>query len=281
MPNSDSLVSVIIPAYNAQNYISDAITSVRNQTWKRWELIIVNDGSTDATATIVADFCRQDPGIQLISRENGKQAKARNTGIAAASGQFLAFLDSDDIWHPLKLEKQLAAHERTQADVVFTDAIHFSDEAIRLPTDLFGLYNGFFRGDEMFLLLFKRNAIPLSSALLSRKRVGTWCYFDEDVKITGVEDFELWLRLASKDASFLGMPDKLIKYRSHSEQTSQDSSSMMSATNALRRKYRAAWAMKSISHWFRGCGVVDISVGYFIESCLFHYRTENIDWPWT
>jgi teichuronic acid biosynthesis glycosyltransferase TuaG len=245
------LVSVIIPAYNAEDYIAEAIQSVCDQTWQNWELIVVDDGSTDETAEIASDLCQCDSRIRLITRENGKLAKARNTGMSAASGEFVAFLDADDIWHPGKLERQIAAYDETGADVIFTDAAHFSDEAIQLPTELFGLYNGFFRGDEMFRLLFKRNAIPVSSVLLFRRGAGAQCYFDEDANIRGVEDFELWLRLACKGANFLGLREKLVKYRSHSGQMSQDSSSMISATRALRRKYRAAWAIRSISHWFQ------------------------------
>src|SRR5205814_6631728 len=119
------LVSVIIPAFNAQQFIAAAIQSVIHQTLQHFEVIIVNDGSTDSTASIVASFCENDPRIRLITQPNGKLPKARNTGLDAASGEFVAFLDADDIWQPTKLEKQLQIWRQTKADVVFSDAFHF------------------------------------------------------------------------------------------------------------------------------------------------------------
>src|SRR5437763_14589481 len=115
-------VSVIIPAFNAELYIGAAIQSVISQSFQDWDLIVVNDGSTDATPTIVSDFARRDPRIRLINQQNGKLAKARNSGIAAASGEFIAFLDADDVWVPDKLEKQVNAFYAHNVDVVFSDA---------------------------------------------------------------------------------------------------------------------------------------------------------------
>jgi len=113
------LISVIVPAYNVSRYIEDCIKSILGQTYNRWELIIVNDGSTDNTAALVADFVQNDARIQLINQENAGVSAARNTGLMAAKGQCVVFLDGDDLWEPEFLAETVAAKEKSNADVVY------------------------------------------------------------------------------------------------------------------------------------------------------------------
>ena len=102
------LISVIMPCYNMEKYISDSIMSVRQQTYPNWELLIVDDNSTDATASVVENHCRQDTRIQCTVKPNHSGiADTRNQCLKMAKGRYLAFLDSDDVWHPEKLERQL------------------------------------------------------------------------------------------------------------------------------------------------------------------------------
>ncbi len=105
MQSSIPLVSVIMPAYNAEKYISKSIQSVLEQTYQNWQLIIVNDGSKDDTSSIIK--CFDDKRIRLIEQENSGVSKARNTGIEYSDGEYIAFLDSDDIWLDKKLEVQV------------------------------------------------------------------------------------------------------------------------------------------------------------------------------
>ncbi|MES2240845.1 MAG: glycosyltransferase family 2 protein [Bacteroidota bacterium] len=101
------LVSVIIPTFNSEKYISDTITSVQNQTYKNWEMLVVDDGSTDATHAIISSFLT-DKRIQFYSlQKNSGTGVARNFGVSKASGRYISFLDADDLWKPQKLEKQL------------------------------------------------------------------------------------------------------------------------------------------------------------------------------
>ncbi|WP_304525779.1 glycosyltransferase family 2 protein [Halomonas sp. I5-271120] len=101
-------VSVIMPVYNSQEYISSAVSSVIDQSFHDWELIVVDDCSTDRSAEFLADFLAKDSRINLIKlKRNSGVATARNTAIEAASGRYIAFLDSDDVWLPCKLEKQV------------------------------------------------------------------------------------------------------------------------------------------------------------------------------
>jgi glycosyltransferase involved in cell wall biosynthesis len=247
---ADPIVSVILPAYNAEKYIGDAITSVCNQTYNRWELIIVDDGSVDGTSKIASDFCHRDPRIRLVSRENGKLPKARNTGIAAAAGDFVAFLDADDSWHPSKLEKQIRAHRETGAEIIFSDANHISDESTMSPTDLFGVYSGFFTGEQMFRRLYERNSIPVSSVLLTLKQKGSPLRFLETKEVAGgAEDYELWLRLSSQGATFFGSSEKLVNYRSHAGQMSRHRIPMIMSAIAVHQRHQKVARRMGINVW--------------------------------
>ena len=106
--NSKDLVSVITPAFNSGRFIAETINSVLSQTYQNWELIIVDDGSTDETVRIVKSFQEKDNRIKLFENESNKgSAFSRNLALRNAKGKWIAFLDSDDIWHPEKLEKQI------------------------------------------------------------------------------------------------------------------------------------------------------------------------------
>ena len=104
----EPLVSIIMPAYNSEKYISESIESVIKQTYQNWELLITDDKSQDSTRTIVKSYSKKDPRIKLFfNSENGGAGVARNNSIKEANGRFIAFLDADDIWLPEKLEKQI------------------------------------------------------------------------------------------------------------------------------------------------------------------------------
>ncbi|AIF48406.1 glycosyltransferase family 2 protein [Dyella japonica] len=116
-----ALVSVVMPAFNAAKYLRGAVGSVLSQTWPSWELIIVDDCSTDDTPHLLDALAAADERIRVIhADQNGGVATARNTAIAAARGSHIAFLDSDDGWHPRKLEWQLEHMEETHARVCYT-----------------------------------------------------------------------------------------------------------------------------------------------------------------
>ena len=114
------LVSVIMPAYNAEKYIGEAIASVRAQTYENWELLILDDGSADRTAEIAQAYAQQDARIQVLRNpQNMGVARTRNRGFDLAQGEWIALLDSDDRWRAQKLEKQLAVARSSDADIVY------------------------------------------------------------------------------------------------------------------------------------------------------------------
>lgn len=208
------LVSVIMPTYNSAKYIRESIISVVNQTFTDWELIVVNDESTDDTKEIVEEFCKQDNRITLVNQKNKKQAAARNTSIKASKGKFLAFLDADDIWHNKKLEIQLSVLIKNQnIDVIYTSGISlFQSSSI---TASYPITSGFLKGDEAYKKLFFNNFVPNLSVLLKRNWVDIIGLQDESLNIVGCEDWDYWIRLAKNGAIFFGVDEPLFIYRVH------------------------------------------------------------------
>lgn len=120
--NDQPLVSIVMPSFNSEKYIQAAIDSVTSQTYNNWELLVVDDGSNDNTSKIVMDYCENDTRIKLFKFYTNKgTAKARNVGVANSSGKYVAFLDSDDIWSPKKLQKQIAFMENNSYDFTCTN----------------------------------------------------------------------------------------------------------------------------------------------------------------
>ncbi|AUC82936.1 glycosyltransferase family 2 protein [Lacinutrix sp. Bg11-31] len=116
-----ALVSIITPLYNAEAFISETIRSILNQTYTNWELLLIDDCSTDNTISIINDFIFENQNITVVKNEtNQGTAISRNKGIMAAKGDYIAFLDADDLWKPQKLEKQIAFMENENCDVCFS-----------------------------------------------------------------------------------------------------------------------------------------------------------------
>ncbi len=111
------LVSIIMPVYNVEKYVGKAIQSILNQTWNNFELIIVNDGSTDNSYQICHEFANSDNRIHLISKQNGGLSSARNAGLEVMNGTYVTFIDSDDFWHVLYLEQLIKIKEYHDADI--------------------------------------------------------------------------------------------------------------------------------------------------------------------
>src|SRR5690349_11714286 len=123
---SEPLVSIIMPAYNADKFIAPSLQSVIDQTYANWELIVVDDGSTDGTAETVQTFSRGEARIKYFYQNNRGQGVAKNTGIRVAGGDFVAFLDADDLWCQGKLAMQTCAMLETGADLMFSNGFIFA-----------------------------------------------------------------------------------------------------------------------------------------------------------
>jgi glycosyltransferase involved in cell wall biosynthesis len=240
-----NLVSIIMPAYNAEKYISASIRSVLNQTNDNWELIVIDDGSTDKTAEVVKGFSSTERRIKYFFQVNEGQGKARNTGIKNSTGELIAFLDSDDLWESKKLELQLAKMEETKADIIFSDAFIFSEDQPSQPSTTFSaicpdFISGQLDGGETFKLLFEYNRIPILTVVARRGILEEAGLFDEERQYQNCEDYELWLRLARLGAVFFGMKEKLASYRYHSRSMMKNDSRLLKPMVAVARKHCSA-----------------------------------------
>ena len=121
---SQLVVSVIVPVYNVGDFISECVKSIQKQTFGQWEVILVDDGSSDHSADVIKKLVEQDDRLRLISQANGGVSKARNTGILNARGEYLAFLDGDDMWEPNFLEELLAAITMHEVDMAYCGYTH-------------------------------------------------------------------------------------------------------------------------------------------------------------
>jgi len=218
------LVSVIMPAYNTEKFIGESIQSVVDQTYTNWELLVVDDGSTDKTADIIRSFAAQDSRVKYLFQQNGRQAKARNTAIEHSHGTLIAFLDADDLWLPEKLERQLQALEATNADVVYSNGIIIYEPGATPGATDFPIVSGTIEGRKMLDLLLLQNRIPVQSVLVRMESYRNAGPFDESPQFHGCEDYEMWLRLAERGALFHGINEKLIKYRRHPAATTHQNS---------------------------------------------------------
>jgi glycosyltransferase involved in cell wall biosynthesis len=216
-----------MPAFNAERHIAESIQTVLDQTFADWELIVVDDGSTDGTAEVVARYQAEDPRVQLVRRDNGGQAAARNTGIRRLSAPVVAFLDADDLWLPEKLARQLDILQETNADLVYSDGYVFYDDGSPERGDFFAVAPGAVDGPTMFQLLYAGNRVATLSVVVKRAALERVGLFVESRQFQNCEDYDLWLRLAHAGCDFYGLSDKLMRYRRHSASTTHLESSML------------------------------------------------------
>ncbi|MHB1105095.1 MAG: glycosyltransferase family 2 protein [Lutibacter sp.] len=231
---NNELVSVIMPAYNAESYIREAISSVITQTYSIWELIIIDDGSTDTTAKIVNEWLLKDNRIQYYYQENGKQGKARNFGISKSKGVYLAFLDADDIWLSEKLEIQIKEIQNKNVDLVFADSYIFKNDDILDISQKINIIPTVFYDKSSLNFFLKENRIPILTVLVKREKIINVNCFSEELDIQNVEDYHLWLKLLMSNCIFYSSSCILAKYRLHDNSaTSGDKLAISKIPNAF------------------------------------------------
>lgn len=194
MPDKLPNVSVVIPSYNRSKYVTKAIDSALAQTYCDYEIILVDDGSTDNTKAVTYPYLNQ---IQYIYQEHSRVSAARNTGIKAAKGKWIAFLDSDDEWFPEYLSSQIRYVEQTGVKVCFTDFTFVADQAKCLKESLRekkpAISTRVFY-EPLELLLDFPHAYHLQAMLVEREILERVGCFDERLKVC--EDFSLFFKLA-------------------------------------------------------------------------------------
>jgi glycosyltransferase involved in cell wall biosynthesis len=237
-------VAVVIPAYNAAATLNATLHSARAQSYDRLEIIVVDDGSTDATASIVHVHCREDNRVRLFSQENCGVAAARNRGISEATADFVATLDADDLWHPEKVVRQMTTMYRRGSDCglvyAFSVNIDGSDRVIASPSDTDSEpFEGF-----VLPALLKGNFIANGSSPLMRKsavqKAGGYDTRLRQQGAEGCEDLKLYLALAEA-GEFAAVPMALIGYRMSSTSMSSNITRMIRSHRLVTEPYRARY----------------------------------------
>ena len=229
-PADDQLVSVVIASYNTEKYLGQSIESVLNQSYQNLELIVVDDGSTDATSELIEPY-RSDSRLRYVYQDNAGQSNARNQGVRLAKGDLIAFNDADDIWYPSKLEKQVPVMARSEnVALVYTgrDRIDSEGNPIehRLPTQ--------YRGANLCERLFERNFVPCNTCLIRKAVFERLGGFNEQLERS--EDWDLWLRLAAEyEIDFV--PDRLAAKRFWPNQISRDMRRVATARQQIVRSF--------------------------------------------
>jgi glycosyltransferase involved in cell wall biosynthesis len=206
-------VSIIMPAYNAGKYIAESIDSVMAQTYNNWELIIIDDESVDNTASIVKKYLITEKRISYLWQKNGKQGKARNEGIKKTDGEYIAFIDADDIWLPEKLSKQIVQLNQNCVDLVFGYSFELSYGQKTSVTR--GRGKGLYAADSAINFLVFHDAFLMSTVLVKRSAILAAKGFEEDERIQYCEDWHLWLKLALRGLSFYSDASIVGYYRLH------------------------------------------------------------------
>ncbi len=203
-------VTVAIPAYNAAEFLGETLASVRQQTYRDFEIIVVDDGSTDATASLAEAV----PGTRVLRRDRGGPAAARNDAVAAGTGELIAVVDADDLWLPTKLARQIDVLDREPEAVLASTGVEsIGATSGRGATPLAG---------EVTAALIADNFITNSTVVMRRTALEQVGGFDTDPGLVSVEDYDLWLRL-SLIGLFAVVPEVMVQRRVHEANISADS----------------------------------------------------------
>ena len=234
-------VSVVIPCFNQGAYLVEALESVRRQTCQRWECIVVDDGSTDSTARVGQDFVRRDARIRYVRKPNGGLSSARNLGIDLAQGDYLQFLDADDLIHERKLELQLAAlSDAPGCALCFCDYRFGCGEGAATTLERRNFGRPTFTSDPPLRQLIDRweseLSIPVHAFLFDgRLFEDPKLRFDESVP--NHEDWDCWLQLFKRDVYIVHLAQELATYRIRQGSMSSNEWRMLRGIESVCRKH--------------------------------------------
>ena len=231
--NNSPLVSIVIPTYNHAPMLQRALATVIEQTYRNWNAIVVNNFSTDNTLEVVAQF--NDPRIQCVNfRNNGVIGASRNEGIALATGEYVAFLDSDDTWFPTKLEQCIEILE-SGSDLV-CHAEFWIDESGKSRLVAYGPS----KAATHHNLIYKGNRISTSATVVRTALLKEVHGFDVAPELISTEDYDLWIRLAAKSDKFAFISEPLGEYHRHDNNVSANIEKHLAAELALLAKHFSA-----------------------------------------
>jgi len=282
---TNKLVSVVIPTYNRAGLIIDALNSVYRQSYRPLEVIVVDDGSTDTTEKVVRSWIGgySEPGefvAHLVQQQNLGGNAARNRGIQESTGELIAFLDSDDVWHPDKLQKQVPLFDDLEVGGVYCgiravniDSGQESTQERLYPT-----------GWLLDQLLIRDVTAPTSTYVVRREvfeQVGAF-----DLELKARQDWDMWIRIASR-YKIQAVPEPLVQYREHSEpRTATDPSREIHAYKVIREKYARLLAQQpsrvqnaAKASYYKRMGRVHFHHRISTTRALQYYVSALFYWP--
>jgi teichuronic acid biosynthesis glycosyltransferase TuaG len=235
-------ISIIVPAYNAELFLAETLASVQRQTYREFEVIVVDDGSTDRTSEIARQFVEKDARFTLLRQPNAGTAAACNKGLKQARGKWIAFLEADDVWLPEKLTAQLDLLEQEpRANLLFTD--YFTWDGQKDFGRRYSDPDKFPDGDAGRRLIFF-DLFGTSTVMIKRETLNAIGLFDVEVPVG--QDWDLWLRIAERGLCAKGVREPMARYRFWPGQVSRNTIRMCECNirvleKALARPQRAAW----------------------------------------
>jgi glycosyltransferase involved in cell wall biosynthesis len=248
-----ALVSIIVPAYNAATTIRQTLNSVLAQTYQEFEVIIVDDGSSDATGAIVEEFAAKDARFQFVRQSNAGVGAARNTAIWNAHGEYIAPLDADDLWFPEKLTRQVTCVEQCgdETGLVYCWSSPI-DQHAGLAGDCSHTVEGRLRHALILRNIVGNGSVPLFHAV-ALKRVGLYLTRAEQEGAQGCEDWDLYLRIA-EHFDIRVVPEYLTAYRQSGFRMSVSADTMAASFAVMMRRARERnWDLpSSIFRWSAG-----------------------------
>ncbi|MES2315494.1 MAG: glycosyltransferase [Patescibacteria group bacterium] len=214
----EKLISIVVPVYNAEKYIGETLHSIVRQTYKNFEVLVVNDGSIDNSADIIKAFADKDSRINLINQVNKGLSGARNTGMAQAKGEYIAIIDSDDLMLPNKIASQYAWLEsHPEYDITYSNLYYFVDKK-----DGIYLYSMPHPSGQIYQEILEYGTFINPNTVFFRKKLYEKLGgFEEGMRRT--EDLDYWLTLAYNKVGFLYQPEYLTLYRLRKDSISADS----------------------------------------------------------
>ncbi|OIJ21754.1 glycosyl transferase [Anaerobacillus alkalidiazotrophicus] len=237
--SGNRLVSVITPTYNSAKFIGETIESVLAQTYTNWEMVIVDDCSSDETVRIVKEYVAGDNRIKLIQlKENSGPAIARNTAIEHACGRYLAFLDSDDQWLPHKLERQLQFMQEHEIAFSFTDYMNMNEDGTETGVVTHA------PKEANYHQLLKHNTIGCLTVMLDTEKTGKV----KMINIRTRQDYVLWLTICKQGFTAYGLQEVLANYRNVGNSVSNNKLKMAKQNWKVYRQIENISLVKSL--WY-------------------------------
>lgn len=240
----EELISIIVPVYHVENYIAQTMDCVYEQTYEKWELLLIDDCGGDNCVKIMEDYIRQkgDSRIRLIHQpSNMGAAKARNRGLTEAKGRYIAYLDADDLWTPDKLERELAYLKEKEAAFVFT-GYEFADQngngtgkVVRVPESL------------NYKEALKNTTIFTSTVMFDTEKISKEML---EMPVMKSEDTALWWRILRNGYVAWGLNENLVKYRRAGRSLS---SNKLEAMRRIWTLYRKAEGMSILNSAYHFC----------------------------